>query len=213
MDILIVGATGLVGSHALSRALRDPRVHRVVAPTRRPLPAHPKLFNPVSDLLHLPDDPAWWKVDSVICALGTTLANAGSAEKFRAVDFQLVVDIAKRTHAHGTPHFIFVSSIGANPHSRNLYLRTKGEVEQALAHIGWASLTIVRPGLILDERKEVRRAERIAAVMLRILRPVLGKQWRGNRAEAIAATLMESAVTGASGHRMIDSGEINTNFC
>ena len=77
--ILILGASGLVGGESLQRALAEPRVESVIAPTRRPLPSHAKLTNPIApELDSLLPDAAGWGVDAVICALGTTIAKAGS---------------------------------------------------------------------------------------------------------------------------------------
>lgn len=45
--VFIVGATGLVGNALLHLLQRDPQVTAIVAPTRRPLPPHEKLENPV----------------------------------------------------------------------------------------------------------------------------------------------------------------------
>ena len=144
--ILIAGATGLVGGHVLSRALADDRIDSVIAPTRRPLATHHKLTNPVLDFSRLPADADWWAVDGVVCSLGTTRASAGSAEAFRAVDFGLQLAVARHTRDHGAERFALTSSMGADPGSRFLYLRTKGELEVAVTHLRWRSLTIVRPG-------------------------------------------------------------------
>src|SRR5690606_23303687 len=84
--LLLAGATGLVGDITLQRALASPRVQHVVAPTRRPLAAHPKLLNPIIDFDALPDAADWWRVDAVACALGTTIRDAGSQDAFRRVD-------------------------------------------------------------------------------------------------------------------------------
>src|SRR5688572_19501919 len=86
MKLLLVGATGLVGSHVLRVALMDRRVYRLIAPVRRALLEQPKLFAPVVDFDSLPEDPAWWQADAVICALGTTMRTAGSEQAFRRVD-------------------------------------------------------------------------------------------------------------------------------
>ena len=51
MNLLLLGATGLVGRNVLAQALANPAVTRVIAPTRRPLKPHAKLTNPVSDRL------------------------------------------------------------------------------------------------------------------------------------------------------------------
>ncbi|HEX4844359.1 MAG TPA: NAD-dependent dehydratase, partial [Limnobacter sp.] len=92
--LLLVGATGVVGQQVLAQALAHPGVERVVAPTRRPLPAHPKLTNPVVDFSQLPEQAEWWKADAVVCTLGTTIKQAKTAEAFRAVDLHLVATVA-----------------------------------------------------------------------------------------------------------------------
>lgn len=73
MKLLVLGATGLVGSHVLDLAIADGRIHEVIAPVRRPLPERPGLLAPRVDFDSLPEDAAWWRVDAVICALGTTM--------------------------------------------------------------------------------------------------------------------------------------------
>ncbi|MFZ3485518.1 hypothetical protein [Sphingomonas sp. 3-13AW] len=66
--LLIAGATGLVGRHALALALADKRIDHVVALTRRPIAPHPKQRNVVADFAHLPTDAVWWNVNGVISA-------------------------------------------------------------------------------------------------------------------------------------------------
>ena len=60
--LLILGATGLVGQQLLQQALQDPTVSRVTAPTRKPLPPHAKLDNPIVDFAALPEKAAWWQI-------------------------------------------------------------------------------------------------------------------------------------------------------
>ena len=166
--LLIAGATGLVGSHALRLALADTRIASVVAPTRRPLPAHPKLTNPVEDFAHLPPYAPWWKVDGVVCALGTTMAKAGSQAAFEAVDYELQLTVARLALRQGAQAFALNSALGSDPDSRVFYSRVKGELEQSLRAMrnpAYASLTFVRPGLIGGERAESRPAERLGIVV------------------------------------------------
>ncbi len=87
MKVLVLGATGLVGAATLQRAIEDTRIEQVIAPTRRSLPGRAKLVNPVAPILDsLLQQAADWKVDAVICAMGTTIGKAGSKEAFRHVD-------------------------------------------------------------------------------------------------------------------------------
>lgn len=203
--ILLVGATGLVGSDVVRRALADERITRLVAPTRRPLDAHPKLDNPLVDFDRLPAEADWWNVDGVICALGTTRATAGSDEAFRTVDYDYPLAVARLAHHHGATRFALNSSLGADAKSRLLYPRTKGEIEAAIEAVGFASLTIVRPGLIGGDRDEFRLGERIASVVLGALGPLLPRRYRISPADNIAEALIDAAVAGAPGVRRIEA--------
>lgn len=209
-ELLIVGSTGLVGRSALRRALADPRVTRVVAPTRRPLPQPmpPKLENPIVDFEELPTDAAWWEVDAVVCTLGTTLKQAGSRGAFRRVDFDYVLAAAESAQRHGALAFALNSSVGADARSGNFYLRTKGEVEDALRRLGYLSLTIVRPSIIAGDRGGhggSRPMERLSLRLAQAFRGVVPTRYRPVSAEAIAAALIEAAVTAPSGVRTIES--------
>ena len=90
---LLVGATGLVGRELLQLLQSDPQITAIVAPTRTPLP-HGKLTNPVGDALFELLSSLQQPVDLVFCCLGTTRRAAGSADAFRYVDYQLVVESA-----------------------------------------------------------------------------------------------------------------------
>ena len=98
LSLLLVGATGAVGQAVLRQALAEKRITRIVAPTRRPLEAgfvgNPRLLNPVIDFARLPEEAAWWKVDAVVCTLGTTIKVAGSQAAFAAVDRDLLHGLA-----------------------------------------------------------------------------------------------------------------------
>ena len=96
--ILLAGATGLTGEHLLDRLLNEPTVARVLAPSRRPLAAHPHLENPVGELAALLPQLSG-NVDIAFCCLGTTIKQAGSEAAFRAVDHDLVLAFAAREQA------------------------------------------------------------------------------------------------------------------
>lgn len=208
LRILLAGATGLVGRAALRRALADPRVGRVVAPTRRPLPPHPKLENPQVDFDALSADAAWWAVDSVVCALGTTIRTAGSQAAFRRVDHDYVVAVATLARAHGARAFALTSAMGANPKSRIFYSRTKGETERSVAACGFPSLTIVRPGVIGGEREESRPAEFVALRVLQALGTLLPRRYRISPAERIAEALLTGAIEARPGLHVIGAADL-----
>ena len=201
--VLLAGATGLTGEHLLDRLLNEPTVTRVLAPSRRPLAAHPHLENPVGDpAAFLPQLSG--RVDIAYCCLGTTLKQAGSEAAFRAVDFDMVVAFAQRARDMGARHLIVISAIGADPTSSVFYNRVKGEMEQALKAQGWPQLTICRPSLLLGERLEPRLGEQLAAPLAKL---ILGK-YRGIEACHLARAMWRLALEEQDGVRIVESDEL-----
>ena len=206
--ILLVGATGLVGQSVLQQALNDSRVAKVVAPTRRPLPPHSRLENPVVDFDALPADAPQWAVDGIICTLGTTIKKAGSQPAFRKVDHDYPLAVATLARRHGAVAFALTSSVGADPRSRNFYLRTKGETERALAGCGFPSLTLVRPSFIGGVRAERRPLEALGLAVFGGIAWLVPRRYRIVPAERIARALLEAALANEPGIRIVESEAI-----
>jgi uncharacterized protein YbjT (DUF2867 family) len=210
MKLLILGATGLVGSRTLKLALANDAFSEVIAPTRKPLAPNERLVNPVgSRLEEFAPTMMSYKPDAVICALGTTQATAGSKEAFRYVDYELPVAFGKAAHTAGVETFAIVTAMGASANSMIFYSRTKGEVERDIQQIGFRSLTICRPSLIDGKRNEVRGAESMGLTLARFLAPILPRKFRVNSADMIAATLLEAVVAAKIGCRWIYAEEMN----
>jgi len=200
MNILLLGATGLVGRNVLAQALANPAVTRVIAPTRLPLEPHSKLTNDVSDRLAvLLSEGINQGIDGVVCCLGTTIKKAGSKEAFRKVDYALPLEFARDAHQRGVETFVLVSASTASVNSAMFYSRIKGEVERNIGLVGFKSLTIVRPSLIGGQRDEPRRMEHIALQLLQVLAPILPKKLRINPAETIAAACLNAVMAGDPG--------------
>ena len=209
LRLLLVGGSGEVGRAVLAQALADRRVAEVIALTRRPLPAVAKLTNVVVDFDRLPEQAPWWAVDAVICTLGTTRRAAGSNEKFAAVDRDLPLRIARLARAAGATRFALNSSLGANARSGNVYLRTKGEAEDAIRQLGYPGFTAVRPSLIDADRAESRPGERLALTFVRALGPLIPRRWQAVKPEAIAHALLETALVPKPVSQVIESGDLH----
>ncbi len=208
MHLLLLGATGLVGSHVLNLALADPRVSTVTAPTRRPLPERPSLSAPIVDFDDLPEDPSIWSADAVICALGTTLKTAGSRERFRQVDHDYPLEIARLAKAHGARTFVLNSAKGADVKSLFFYSRVKGETERDILQLGFDRAVLVRPGLIDGPRQEPRPMEQWAGRVLSMLNPILPSSLKANPPEAIARAMLDAAVSAAPGVTIVPSQDL-----
>lgn len=210
MKLLLLGATGLVGSRTLQLALSNDVFSEVIAPTRKPLAPREGLVNPATSRLEeLTPALLSYKPDAVICALGTTRAKAGSKEAFRYVDHKLPVAFGKAAHAAGVETYAIVTAMGASEDSMSFYYRTKGEVERDVREIGFRSLTICRPSLIGGERNEARRAEGAALALARLLAPILPKKFQVNPADVIAAALLNAVIVAETGCRWICAEEMN----
>ena len=205
---MIVGATGAVGREVLAAALADPRIDEVVAPTRRPLPPHAKLLNPVVDFAHLPIDVTWWQVDAVVCTLGTTIKAAGSQAAFVAVDRDLPIQVARQARAAGATRYSLNSSLGASL-TGNFYLRTKAQAETGIREIGYPVFTIVRPSLIDAKREQSRPGEWLGIVVARALKPLIPSRYRAVKPEAIARALLDGALVALPGEHVIESEQLH----
>ncbi len=206
--ILIVGATGLVGGLVLEQALADTRIERVVALTRRPIPAGGKLENVVVNFAALPSDAGLWSVDGVVCALGTTRAATPSPVRYRAIDHDYPLAVARRARVGGATACALISSLGADPSSRAAYLRLKGDVEVAFAGLGYDSLTILRPSMLAGTRPQPRPGERLALSAFRLLGPLLPVSVRASPAAAVASAALRSVLDGRPGQHVLTNADL-----
>lgn len=207
--LILVGSTGLVGQSVLQQALANEAVGKVIALSRRPLDSvflsNPKLNNLVVDFNNLPDDAVTWKADALICTLGTTIKQAGSAEKFREVDLHLVERVARLSARHGVHTFVLNSSTMANPKARGLYLRTKGEAEEAVKAAGFKRVVLARPGLLDGNRTEHRLGEEIGLMASRLVNPLLPKRYRSVKVEMLASVMLAHALRAQAGLEILES--------
>jgi len=201
---VVAGATGLVGQALVRRLAADSDWREVRALTRRALPpglAGPTVVPTQVDYSHLDPPPPWAAADHIFCALGTTMRQAGSAEAFRQVDFDYVVALARATLARGARHFLLVSAVDASPTSRFFYNRVKGEVEQAITGMGFRSVTIARPSLLLGNRETFRWAEQVGKVV-GVLAPA---RWRPVEADQVAGAMVEAARQDQAGVSILEN--------
>ncbi len=196
MVALLAGASGLAGGYALDALLEAPDVRRVVAVSRRPLGReHSRLANRIVQFAHLEAQLQGTRCDVALCGLGTTRAQAGSAQHFREAELGCVLGFGRAAKAAGVRRFVVISSVGADPGARNPYLRTKGEIEQRLTDLGFASLDILQPSLLLGWRREMRFFELAARLIAPLVNPLLPGRYLPYR--AIPARTVGCAMVGA----------------
>jgi len=193
---IIAGATGLVGSLCLKQLLDDPAYARVTAILRRPSGrSHPKLTETIIDFDNL-SSLAPIAADDAFCALGTTNTKAGSQETYRKIDLGYSKAFAEFALAGGAKQFALVSSVGANARSRTFYLRTKGEIEDAVAALPFPSVHIFQPSFLMGARQEQRAGEGAGLALAKLLQfAFVGgfSKYRPILAATVAAAMIAAA--------------------
>ena len=203
MIAVIAGSTGLTGALLLSKLLKDQAITKVIAVTRRPLDfTHTKLKNIlVSDFADLMNRKEEMKGELYFCCLGTTIKIAGTQENFRKVDFDAVVNFGRLAEYHKSQSLVVISAAGANPHSSIFYNKVKGEAEEALLKLSLNHLILLRPGLLIGERKAHRPLEKATIKLTQVLSSILPE-----RIEKSFATTIE-----ALSERMLKEGKNTAN--
>src|SRR4029453_19642239 len=153
------------------------RVHVLLRRTPPDIKASAKLRIHQVDFARLPAE--FPRVDDVFIALGTTIKIAGSEEAFRQVDFDFVVNTARAARAAGATRLAVVSALGADAKSRIFYNRVKGEMQAAIAQLGYESVVIVQPSLLLGDRAALGQPARSGEVWAARLIGPLG--WSSDR--------------------------------
>jgi uncharacterized protein YbjT (DUF2867 family) len=214
LRIALFGASGLVGSEIVKLCVGREDV-RLAAVARAELDLPPGARMEV----FVADTDKWGEViealqpTAVISALGTTWKKAGKDEAaFRAVDQELVLAVARAARAHGVQRLVSVSSVGADPHSKNFYLKVKGETDRDLAKLGIGRLDILRPGLLRGKRSGERRiGERLAILASPLVNPLLrgkGRAYRAIHAKTVARAALYLAMRPARGRFVHDNDAI-----
>ncbi|MGQ7828605.1 NAD(P)H-binding protein [Altererythrobacter sp. Z27] len=214
LRLALVGATGLIGRAVIDACIGRSDV-RLVAIARREM----KLPRGARMELFVAEPDKWGEVfealqpTALISALGTTWKKSGEDEEaFRAVDQQLVLATARAAHAAGIQRLVSISSVGADPRSKNLYLRVKGEVEGELSKVGLKRLDLLRPGLLKGARENDRRlGERLAIIASPLVDPFLNgklRKYRSIEASEVAMGAIGLATRRAGGRFTHDNDSI-----
>jgi uncharacterized protein YbjT (DUF2867 family) len=206
---ILAGATGLIGAQLLELLLNENVYSRVVALSRKPLlRTHPKLQNCVVDFDKLDQHLSELKGDDVYCCLGTTMKLAGSKEAFRRVDFDFPLALAHATHQQGARQFLLVTAMGADKNSSIFYNRVKGEVQDAIATIGFVSFHICQPSLLLGHRFEKRAGEGAGEWVMKGLDFLIPKKYKAIESLKVARSLVAFAKKDMAGRFIHHSGEL-----
>ena len=189
---IIAGSTGLIGRNVLEILCN--KQESVIALTRRTIPDLPINANQlVIDFDSFEKNGSLPPCNHIFICLGTTIKKAGSQKNFRKVDIGYCLSIAKKAKESGAETLSLISSIGADSTSKNLYLRTKGELEEAIQELQFPVVNIFRPSFLVGQRSEKRLSEVAILKFAKIMDFFLvgsASKYRSVKAELLAKTMV-----------------------
>jgi oxidoreductase len=180
MQAVVIGATGACGKYLVSSLLQSKDgVAKVTLLSRRRLEevagvdvaaeeSAGRLCQHVEDLDSVSDDTVRQLCGGAhvfFNTLGTSRRAAGSAAAYRHIDLEIPERLSRLAQEAGVKHCSVVTSSGSNPNSWFLYLRTKGELENAVRGMGFSHVSLFRPGG-LNRGDSMRTVEKIAALVI-----------------------------------------------
>jgi uncharacterized protein YbjT (DUF2867 family) len=211
---IVLGSTGLIGGYVLALLLNDNAFDKVKVFVRKPLSInHPKLEQ---HIINFNDSGSFEKLvtgDVIFCCLGTTIKTAGSQDAFKKVDYEYPLEFAKAGKQNGVNQYLIISSIGATTDTSNFYLKTKGEIETAIKNLNFDSFVILRPSMLLGDRKEIRFGEIIGKVVMQAISFLfIGslKKYKAIQATTVAQAMVKQSKTAPKGVIVLLSDKIQT---
>lgn len=159
-EALIFGSTGLIGNHLYNLLLKDNYYTNIKLYVRKNTNfSHPKVEIINIDFNNLENYSDLITGDDCYFCIGTTKKETPTKDAYRKIEYDIPVGIAKIAKKNNINSFIYVSSLGSNPTTKNTYLRNKGQVEEALKILNFHNLSIIRPSLLLGSRNTLRLGE------------------------------------------------------
>jgi uncharacterized protein YbjT (DUF2867 family) len=209
MKAAISGSTGFIGTHLIELLKTEEAFENIDVLTRKQVDLPPKFNVLVNSNL---ETQQLENVDVAFCALGTTIKTAGSQEAFYHVDHDLVLAFAKNAKAAGAKTFVLVSSVGATPNTSNFYLRVKGETERDLKEVGFESIIILRPSMLMGERKEFRFGELVGKGLMSVFNPLMVgslSKYRGIHGKTVARAMVKLGKENLKGVHVLEGNDLH----
>ena len=188
---IVLGASGLIGRLLILELLQ--KSNKVIAILRNDedLPNEvEKLIINFDEFINNGQLP---NCDQLFICIGTTIKKAGSKEEFVKVDYTYAYEFAKKAFEVNASEIHLVSSVGADSKSNNFYLKTKGQIEDAILELKFEYTKIYRPSLLIGERSETRLLEKLGQLISPLFNSfLLGamKKYRSIDAKKVARSMV-----------------------
>ena len=211
MQAVLFGGTGLTGSCILDLIINDPDFKSIIVVTRNIFThSSNKISNKLIDFSDPAEIESCIKQNSIVFScIGTTQSQVkGNKNKYRAIDYDITLNIANACEKLNAKKFLFISSGGANSSSSNFYLKLKGEIEDAVLKTKKNSLFILKPSLLIGKRKNSRFIESIGQIIMPLLSILLPDSIKAVKATTVAKCMLELSKSELINLNIIENKEI-----
>lgn len=175
LSVVMLGASGAVGTQVLENLLIAKEVEQLTLLGRKSIPSitasHVQqyqidIFDAASYEHYLANH------TTAICTLGVGQPSAMSKAAFIKIDKTAVIDFAIACKKAGIKHFELLASVGLNSKSSSFYLKTKGELVEALKALHFERLSIFQPSMILTPTNRYGISQAIVLKVWPVLKPL-----------------------------------------
>jgi uncharacterized protein YbjT (DUF2867 family) len=214
-NVVMLGATGAVGGQALLRLINMKDVASIITLSRRAIGdvTSPKVKQHIVDVIKSETYSDFLKGHNVaICTFGVGEPSKASREEFQAVDHDAVLAFATACKTAGIKHFELLGAVMADPNSRNFYIKSKGQLREAIAALGFERFSIFQPSMILTPQNRYGLSQGLMLALWPWLSRLLQGDWqkyRGVRVEALGAAIANNLTTSAKGFEILHWPEIS----
>ena len=194
---LIFGSSGLIGNQLVNIILQNNNYNQIKLFVRSvPENNNSNVEIITTDFTNLEKHKNSIVGEDCFFCIGTTRKNTPDKNEYIRIEHDIPVEVAKIGKSNSVNNFIYVSSLGAKTNASGLYLKNKGQVEEELIKLNFPKLSIIRPSILLGNRKENRVGEKIAIFLMQILPPLFLsklKKYKPIKVENVANAMVNIA--------------------
>ncbi len=207
---IIIGSTGLVGSHLLNLMLEDARFEKVTVLGRRACGVvHKKITEHIINFDRYDEWKNLVKGDVVYLCLGTTRAKAGGKQQQYKVDHKYQHIVAAAAAQNNVRTIVLVSSAGAREGSPFFYTRMKAELEHDILKLPFESMIFIRPGALTGPRNEKRHMENFGVWVIRQVNKFgIARNYRPIHANTVAKAMISATFKNIKGSEIYELNEV-----
>ena len=213
LSIVMLGASGAVGTETLNKLLQLKNIQQLTLLGRSPI-SNINVDFVQQHKISISDTSSYQKYlqghTTAICTLGVGEPSKMSKEEFVKIDKIAVLDFAIECKKVGVKHFELLASVGINPKSTSFYLRTKGKLVEELKALNFERLSIFQPSMILTPTNRYGIAQAITLKVWPILKFLfIGslRKYRGISVNVLGQAMAKNIFNDGEGYEILQWDE------